>query len=264
MTRESLSKRIRFEVFKRDGFTCQYCGKKAPDVVLHVDHIAPVAKGGQNDILNLVTSCVDCNLGKGARELSDNSVVEKQRQQLEDLQERHEQIEMMLEWKSGLLDLEAEQARGAASYWEKLAPGWTVSKDGLVDIKKWVGKFGLDEVIEAMRISADQYIITEDGKTTDESWNCAFEKIPRICSVRSRPEMSDLYYIRGILRNKFRNCDLSYAIGRLKYAFRLGATIESLKAIALRSDSWYEWMENMEFQAGALESISLRGGRANA
>ena len=46
--RKPLSKKIRFEVFKRDSFTCQYCGKSALDVVLELDHIKPVAKGGSN------------------------------------------------------------------------------------------------------------------------------------------------------------------------------------------------------------------------
>mgnify|MGYP003405974009 CR=1 FL=1 len=50
--RKTISKKIRFEVFKRDNFTCQYCGRMAPDVVLEVDHINPVSKGGDNDISN--------------------------------------------------------------------------------------------------------------------------------------------------------------------------------------------------------------------
>ena len=62
--RKNLSKSVRFEVFKRDSFTCQYCGKSAPDVVLEVDHIIPVSKGGDNDISNLITSCFECNRGK--------------------------------------------------------------------------------------------------------------------------------------------------------------------------------------------------------
>ena len=62
--RKPISKRTRFEVFKRDMFSCQYCGKKSPDVVLHVDHIKPVSKGGKNTITNLITACRDCNLGK--------------------------------------------------------------------------------------------------------------------------------------------------------------------------------------------------------
>ena len=62
--RKVLSPKIRFEIFKRDRFTCQYCGRKAPHVELQVDHIIPISQGGSNDFSNLVTSCTDCNLGK--------------------------------------------------------------------------------------------------------------------------------------------------------------------------------------------------------
>lgn len=62
--RKPLGKKLRFEVFKRDGFRCQYCGQTPPAVVLHVDHIHPVAKGGSDDIDNLITSCQPCNSGK--------------------------------------------------------------------------------------------------------------------------------------------------------------------------------------------------------
>lgn len=68
--RKNLSKGLRFDVFKRDQFTCQYCGQKPPDVVLQVDHIRPVALGGTNDVLNLVTSCEACNQGKKAKLLN--------------------------------------------------------------------------------------------------------------------------------------------------------------------------------------------------
>jgi 5-methylcytosine-specific restriction endonuclease McrA len=64
--RKAIGKKIRFEVFKRDKFTCQYCGEKSPDVILHIDHINPVAEGGGNDIINLITSCVACNLASAA------------------------------------------------------------------------------------------------------------------------------------------------------------------------------------------------------
>jgi 5-methylcytosine-specific restriction endonuclease McrA len=77
MPRKSLSKSLRFEIFKRDSFTCQYCGGKAPEVLLHVDHIEPVSKGGGNDLLNLITSCEPCNAGKSDRRLADNTAVEK-------------------------------------------------------------------------------------------------------------------------------------------------------------------------------------------
>ena len=62
--RKAIGDKLRFEVFKRDNFKCQYCGMSAPDVVLNVDHIDPVSNGGENNILNLITSCRDCNSGK--------------------------------------------------------------------------------------------------------------------------------------------------------------------------------------------------------
>lgn len=65
MKRKSLSKRIRFRVFQRDNFTCQYCGRSAPEVELHVDHIDPIVHGGGDEMSNLITSCADCNLEKG-------------------------------------------------------------------------------------------------------------------------------------------------------------------------------------------------------
>lgn len=68
---KAISKRTRFEVFKRDGFTCQYCGRTPPSVMLEVDHIHPRSLGGGNDMTNLVSACEDCNRGKAARTLGD-------------------------------------------------------------------------------------------------------------------------------------------------------------------------------------------------
>jgi hypothetical protein len=68
-SRKPISKKLRFEIFKRDNFTCQYFGSKTPNVILEVDHVLPISKGGNNSIDNLITSCFDCNRGKGAIEL---------------------------------------------------------------------------------------------------------------------------------------------------------------------------------------------------
>jgi hypothetical protein len=62
----SLNQRIRFEILRRDGHTCRYCGAKAPDVTLVIDHVIPVSLGGTDEPGNLVTSCHGCNAGKGS------------------------------------------------------------------------------------------------------------------------------------------------------------------------------------------------------
>ena len=56
--------KARFELLKKFNFTCQYCGRKAPDVQLHIDHITPVSKGGSLESSNLTVACSDCNIGK--------------------------------------------------------------------------------------------------------------------------------------------------------------------------------------------------------
>lgn len=63
----TINYRTRFKVMQRDDFKCQICGASPAmqaGVLLHVDHIVPVAKGGQATMDNLQTLCQKCNLGK--------------------------------------------------------------------------------------------------------------------------------------------------------------------------------------------------------
>lgn len=59
--------RERWEVLARDGHRCRGCGCKPPEVILEVDHIVPVSKGGTNELSNLRALCASCNSGKGGR-----------------------------------------------------------------------------------------------------------------------------------------------------------------------------------------------------
>jgi len=82
MTRKSLTKKTRFDVFKRDSFKCQYCGSCPPSVILEVDHVQPISKGGGNNTDNLITACFDCNRGKSSGSLEsipDNLVIKAER-----------------------------------------------------------------------------------------------------------------------------------------------------------------------------------------
>lgn len=62
----SVSKRLRYEVLRRDNHTCRYCGSSAPEVKLTIDHVMPVALGGADEPTNLVTACANCNAGKSS------------------------------------------------------------------------------------------------------------------------------------------------------------------------------------------------------
>lgn len=71
-----ISKGLRFQIMRRDGYACTYCGARPPDAVLVIDHVMPVALGGSDDPTNLTTACRDCNGGKAATP-ADTAVVDQ-------------------------------------------------------------------------------------------------------------------------------------------------------------------------------------------
>jgi hypothetical protein len=68
MPRPGIRRDLRFRVLHRSQFRCSYCG--ASGVPLHLDHVVPVAAGGDDDEANLVAACEDCNSGKSDHSLS--------------------------------------------------------------------------------------------------------------------------------------------------------------------------------------------------
>jgi hypothetical protein len=154
MSRKQISKRRRFEIFKRDGFTCQYCGKHPPNAILHVDHILAVANGGSNEDGNLITSCADCNLGKSAVPLS---VIPKSlAEQAIILAEREAQI------KGYAKIMRQAKARVEKDAWEVadvfisrfFAPG--IRKDWFQSISYFVGKLDVVSVLTAMETAVSR------------------------------------------------------------------------------------------------------------
>jgi len=57
----------RFNVFTRDGFTCQYCGHRKRMGDLTYDHLIPRKRGGKTTWTNIVTACKPCNSRKGSK-----------------------------------------------------------------------------------------------------------------------------------------------------------------------------------------------------
>jgi hypothetical protein len=111
----AISKRTRFNVFKRDGFLCAYCGRTPPAVVLEVDHIIPQRSGGTDATHNLTTSCRDCNSGKSG--ISLDVVPDDVAKSMAIALEKREQVkrfEAMLKAEKRRID---KAARGLGVYW---------------------------------------------------------------------------------------------------------------------------------------------------
>lgn len=251
--RKPLSNKTRFEVFKRDSFTCKFCGGSAPQVVLEVDHLQPVAVDGDNDMMNLVTSCRECNNGKGKRLISDDAVVTKQKRQLDERQAKLEQLNMMLDWKTGLMDIDGAASAKLAEFWKGLTE-CRLTESGLAKLNCIVRKFGAESIVDAMRIAADEHLIRErfpDGKlhATIGSVGEAWEYVPRIAKMRlddtKNPNLKRIFYIRGIVRNRTVSND-GWALSLLKKAARLGSDLDELEHLAISARCWSHWRDEME------------------
>lgn len=242
--RKNLPKKIRFEVFKRDSFTCQYCGRMAPDVVLEVDHIVPVAEGGTNDIMNLITSCHDCNSGKGKRKLSENEEVKKQQDMLKELNEKREQIEMMLEWRNELLNFDNEQIDKIEELFSSYCTGRTFTESGRKTISKLIKKYGFIEVYDCTRISAETYYDTEDPETASD----VFNYISRICYNRKIqneiPVLKDVNYIVKIAKNRLSYLN-SYKLKDFLCDYMSFDEVEDIKDIVKSSRNWTDLRESL-------------------
>ncbi len=117
-------------------------------VVLEVDHVQPVASGGQNNDDNLVTACFDCNRGKSDRALSEapRSLQAKAAEVIE----REAQIkgyQAALNQKKQRLDEEGETV---CEVYERFTPGYTLSEKSMVTVRLFVDRLGVHEVSGAM------------------------------------------------------------------------------------------------------------------
>jgi len=254
MARTQIQKSVRFEVFKRDCFTCQYCGGKAPDVVLEVDHIIPVSKGGTNGILNLVSACRSCNSGKSDKRLSDTSAAKQAQRQAEDLEERRQQLEMIANWHLSLLDVDAAAVANLERLWADAfqMPDKARLLDHAKDeLRKLWKKFGYEATCSAIVTSASRFLAT-DNHDDIEARAEAFWSIGRICAIereeKTDPGVSRLYYLRGILRNKSPGISnrLAGVMDFLRYARDSGLDVESMIRFAKGCSSWTAFREAIE------------------
>lgn len=153
--RKAISKRVRFEVFKRDLFTCQYCGSTPPKVVLHVDHIVPVSKGGDNSEGNLVTACDACNLGKSDVPLT--SAPESLADRSKRVKESEEQLEGYVQVMAAQKDREQRHGWMVGDiFCDNFYDKSSIRKDWFRSILGFNKKLGVIRVMEAMEKAIDR------------------------------------------------------------------------------------------------------------
>jgi hypothetical protein len=167
--------KLRFEVFKRDLFKCQYCGRTPPDVVLELDHINPKSKGGKGNIDNYITACFECNRGKRDNLLTDipNTLAEK----IPVLKEKSQQLK---EYNKLVKDIEKQEMDSCdivISYYKETFPNYSPTINFTRNtMKKFLRQLPIEDVIEAMQIACSKC------KGTNEYWD-SFDTLKYFCGV---------------------------------------------------------------------------------
>jgi len=151
--RISLSKKMRFDVFKRDGFKCVYCGRQPPHVTLEVDYLAVNDPGGPDSIDNYATSCPYCNQPSSLQliplslELHTASLEERKEQYVA-LQRQVHEIERRVERSIYEVELVFQSYFSDGEFTAKFKN----------TVKMFIARLGLAQVKNAMEISCDKII----------------------------------------------------------------------------------------------------------
>ncbi len=172
--RKSTGTRTRFEVFKRDNFTCQYCGRTPPAVILHIDHIVPVSKGGGNDQLNLITACFECNLGKSNKPLS--QVIAPISDQMEKEIERKKQIEAFNKFLMKRRKETDSDVTELGWYWcnffKEKKNHWEFGTTRIATIKRFLTFIPKATIMESMDIAMSRVPVIRDNDESTFKYFC--------------------------------------------------------------------------------------------
>ena len=149
---------------------------------------------------------------------------------------------MMLEWRDELKDFDNEVAQSVADYFEQsIDDAAQVNEVGLKNINKWLKRFELHELLQA--IDDLNPIYTKD-KALDAG--AMFANIPKVANFNRKGETEkSACYIRGILRNRISYVDYQKSLYWLTQAIEQGIDVEDLKDLAKEVKNWTQFREAM-------------------
>lgn len=172
---------------------------------LHLDHVDPVKLGGDNDITNLITACVTCNLGKGATPLGQGTLMLNTVKQMEDLQARRDLLKMVAQWRSELKTVKSEAISSLVSYAEQTPFGQiTITKEAVSELSKALKKHPTEDIFQAIDDAQEQKSDPAFYDDEDEISEGYSKRLGVLLRQIGRPEYeAKLSYAAGILRNRF-------------------------------------------------------------
>jgi hypothetical protein len=179
----AIGKSLRFEVFARDGFTCQYCGQRPPDVLLECDHIHPRSKGGSDDSLNLITSCVACNRGKRAIVISEVAPRPDADIAMLKLQQEGAEIERYLKAKKKRDKLVKQACDALRDIWWRYLTEAAPADRTLIP---WIDRYGAEEIEKSIVIAVPSFGNGRFGSNDKQAFHALIPFVAAILRNRAR------------------------------------------------------------------------------
>lgn len=205
--------KVRYEVLKRDRFTCTYCGGHPPDVLLEVDHVIPKAAGGSDDMENLVTACWDCNRGKGDRLLDEGGRPAVSAKTVAQMEERLEQAKAYVELLNQLSNVagamvdrvteEWARAFGARIIEQATGSVWHLDGGGSwpkeATVRQFLREMDLEEILGAIDTAASRI---GDAKGNDRYFYAICWRIIRGRRSAGQRDPADVIRIEDLERDR--------------------------------------------------------------
>jgi hypothetical protein len=180
---------VRFAVLARDGHACRYCGAKAPQHELHVDHVQPGADRANDDLATLSTMCGPCRSGRRLLVVEDAAGLEALSRE---------------EYQAALTDL-AEQAgegfrtdliQGIAGEWEAYT-GQLPSFHQTIELGRLLVRFDYRGVRDGLRA----YATRQGFEQGAECWHLdRQEPHTEACSAFVAIDLVELDHLLGVWR----------------------------------------------------------------
>lgn len=232
----TVSKRLRFEVLKRDNHTCRYCGASAPDVKLAVDHVTPVALGGTDLPTNLVTACVDCNSGKTSTASSDYLVADIKEGALRHAELAREAYKVLV-----------EQQGKRNDYIDEWVDAWTAGDDVPSDWRKSIARWF------EMGVPIDIPVDAAEIACASSKWFKGTGRFSYMCGIvwRQVQAVTDLASEYEAIEGSFMSEDTLLDIKYENYLLGVESGCKQSERDALRGDPLSWLVDRIEYQAPA-------------
>jgi TolA-binding protein len=256
-------KRIKYEVFEKDAFKCQFCGTGAPNVTLQLVRIQDAQPDEEwLDTAFLSTSCKVCEKKKSG---TDEKSLNNPYMSIDELEERLQQLKMLINWRKGMLNIRKQQLNNLIIYWENKISGFETNNDQKKYLAAHISKYSGDEIRSAMDMAVDKFIkYDEDGKLDQSSILTAFSKIPEICQTKTEivtaHESDGLQRIHDQLSSNIAGFfDTRRTQQWLNYARSWEVQIDDLYKMASSVKSWTEFSVNIDKMVEKQKYVLSRG-----